>query len=99
MFKFYFYSTVPSTFSTQKQKYLEIFEYFNRKSMVGNDSGTSVNCLLTSHIQRVKSVLFNCRSHLMASFNAFQENKRWEKQKVSLQPCKLSILYFFLVSI
>lgn len=97
MFKFYLYSTVPSTFSTQKQKYLEIFEYFNRKPMVGNDSGTSANCLLTLYIQIVKSVLLNCRSHLMASFNAFQENKRWEK--VSLQPCKLSILYFFSVSI
>lgn len=40
MFKFYLYLTTPSTFPVQKQKYLEIFEYFNCKPMVGNYNGT-----------------------------------------------------------
>lgn len=48
MFKFHSYLTTPPNFSAQKQKYLEIFEYFNCKPMVGNYSGTSVNCLLTT---------------------------------------------------
>lgn len=45
MFKFYVYLTTLSTFSTQKEKYLELFENFNCKPIVDNYNSTSAKCL------------------------------------------------------
>lgn len=88
IFMFKIYLTTPSTFYAQTQKYLEASKYFKCRPIVSNYKGTSVNSFLGSKLdtgtkyffssQRVKSVLINCRSHQMASFNAFPENK-WEE--------------------
>lgn len=43
---FFLYLTIPSNFSAQPQKYLEIFDCFNCKGMAGNYSGPTVKFLL-----------------------------------------------------